>query len=173
MKGKSDKSQALGRRDFLTGAAAVAMVCGSSRAIADMPPKRFEMTVINPEVVSGGCGLCVIMRTPAGKTYLFDAANGNDRKSNGKDIIVPWLEKRGISRIDGLILSHYHSDHFGGLPGKLYNQVSQIGKERFRGGEQRQKGRKTGNGRGGKSEGRNAPMGAPRTKPTKASRSVV
>jgi competence protein ComEC len=122
MKGKKDmakevssKEQMLGRRDFLTGAAAVAMAGGAGRAQADMPPGRFEMTVINPEVVSGGAGLCVIMRTPAGKTYLFDAANGDDKKSNGKDIIIPWLEKRGISRIDGLILSHYHSDHFGGL----------------------------------------------------------
>lgn len=32
--------------------------------------------------------------------------------------------------------------------------MSQIGKARFRGGEQRQRRRKTGNGRGGKSEGR-------------------
>jgi len=120
-KEKSNKANSLGRRDFLTGAAAVAMAVGSRRALADMPSGRFEMTVINPEVVSGGCGLCVIMRTPAGKTYLFDAANGNSKKSNGKDIIIPWLEKRGITRIDGLILSHYHSDHFGGLPYLLDN----------------------------------------------------
>ena len=84
-------------------------------ASRDMPAGRFEMTVINPEVVDGGCGLCVIMRTPAGKTYLFDTACGHGAKSNGEDIIAPWLEKRGIGRIDGLILSHYHSDHFGGL----------------------------------------------------------
>ena len=119
--GEPRKGQALARRDFLTGITTVAMACGSSRAWAEMPPKRFEMTVINPEVVGGGAGLCVIMRTPAGKTYLFDAANGNSQKSNGKDIIVPWLEKRGITRIDGLILSHYHGDHFGGLPYLLDN----------------------------------------------------
>jgi len=112
----SNGSQAIGRREFLAGAAAVAAVSGSAGAAGDMPPGRFEMTAINPEVVSGGCGLCVIMRTPAGRTYFFDAANGDDKKSNGKDIIAPWLEKRGIRRIDGLILSHYHSDHFGGLP---------------------------------------------------------
>ena len=108
--------QMIGRREFLAAATA-ATVTGPVRAQADLPPGRFEMTVINPEVVSGGCGLCVIMRTPAGRTYLFDTANGMDRavKNHGKDIIIPWLEKRGIARIDGLILSHYHSDHFGGL----------------------------------------------------------
>ena len=114
-KNESNARQMFGRREFLAGAAAVAAAKGSVAASQDMPPGHFEMTVINPEVVSGGAGLCVIMRTPAGRTYLFDAANGNDKKSNGKDIIIPWLERRGISRIDGLILSHYHSDHFGGL----------------------------------------------------------
>ena len=110
-------NQKLGRRDFLAAATAATVTGGSMCVRADLPQGRFEMTVINPEVVSGGCGLCVIMRTPAGRTYLFDTANGMDRaaKNNGKDIIIPWLKKRGIGKIDGLILSHYHSDHFGGL----------------------------------------------------------
>ena len=74
---RSSKEQTLGRRDFLAGAAAVAVAGEAIVAQAEMPPGRFEMTVINPEVVSGGCGLCVIMRTPSGRTYMFDTANGN------------------------------------------------------------------------------------------------
>ena len=113
---RSANSPMFGRREFLAGAAALAASGGFAVETQSVPAGCFEMTVINPEVVSGGAGLCVIMRTPSGRTYLFDAANGNSKKSNGKDIIIPWLEKRGITRIDGLVLSHYHSDHFGGLP---------------------------------------------------------
>lgn len=113
---ENSNGQSLGRREFLGGAVAIVALSSQAKGVREVPLSRFEMTVVNPEVVSGGSGLCVIMRTPSGKTYLFDAANGNNEKSNGKDIIIPWLEKRGIKKIDGLILSHYHSDHFGGLP---------------------------------------------------------
>jgi hypothetical protein len=54
-------------------------------------------------------------------------------------------------------LTHFTCNSPFAAVGKLYNQVSQIGKARFRGGEQRQKGRKTGNGRGREKGGRHAP----------------
>ena len=83
------------------------------------PSGRFELTVLNPDCMWGGAGLAVVIRTPAGKTYLFDTGNGDYRgrraKNNGRDIIEPWLRAHGIAAIDGLILSHYHADHFGGL----------------------------------------------------------
>ena len=100
---KPNSIHALCRRDFLTGATAIAMAGGELPSVADMPSGRFEMTVINPEVVSGGAGLCVIMRTPAGKAYLFDAANGNSKKS-------PYMERKGTWKADAVVL-HCH-----GLP---------------------------------------------------------
>lgn len=104
------------RREFVAGAAAM----GAEASVAAVSSRgRFELTVLNPECNAGGAGLCVVLRTPAGKTYLFDTGNGPSPakidRNNGRDIIMPWLKARGIGKIDGLILSHYHADHFGGL----------------------------------------------------------
>lgn len=80
---------------------------------------RLSITVLNPDCMAGGAGLCVVIRTPKGKTYLFDTGNGcphTDKvKNNGKDIVAPWLKARGVNVIDGVIISHYHADHFGGF----------------------------------------------------------
>ena len=83
-------------------------------------PGAFELTVLAPRCFPrGGAGLCVVMRTPSGKTYLFDTANGdahgNHFGNSGRDLVVPWLEAHGVAAIDGLVISHYHGDHFGGF----------------------------------------------------------
>ncbi len=84
-----------------------------------------KMTAIEPVVVTGGAGLCLIFQTPEGKTFLYDTANGNDRienpefcagvANNGRDLIAPRLKACGIHEIDGLVISHGHSDHYGGF----------------------------------------------------------
>jgi competence protein ComEC len=42
-----------------------------------------------------------------GKEKSFDA---------GRDAIGPFLKQEGIQRIDGILISHPHNDHYGGLP---------------------------------------------------------
>ena len=88
-------------------------------------PKRsgrplLSMTVLNTDCMSGGVGQCCVFRTASGKTYLYDTGNGEPhrpelKKNNGKDIVIPWLKRHGIEKMDGLIISHYHADHFGGF----------------------------------------------------------
>lgn len=79
----------------------------------------FRLTVLNPECCAGGAGLCVVMQTPEGRTYLYDTANGEpsgvELRNNGREIVVPWLLAHGIKSIDGLVISHGHNDHVGGL----------------------------------------------------------
>lgn len=64
-----------------------------------------------------GWGQAIIIRTPLGKTYLYDTgSNYPDAGFDaGKDMIAPFLEENKIKEIDGILISHSHNDHFGGF----------------------------------------------------------
>jgi competence protein ComEC len=65
-----------------------------------------------------GHGTCILIRTPSGKTWLYDAGRlGNAQRSYQGIADVLWHER--ISKIDGLFLSHADSDHFNAIPGLL------------------------------------------------------
>ena len=48
------------------------------------------------------------------KTILIDTGNGRYPDA-GQTVIAPFLAYRGINHIDLLIITHYDSDHYGGL----------------------------------------------------------
>lgn len=62
-------------------------------------------------------GLSMLLQTPGGRYYLLDAGGGAD----GKNIVQPFLEANGIRRLHGLLISHPHGDHQGGVPIILEN----------------------------------------------------
>src|SRR5262249_37626656 len=63
--------------------------------------------------VEGGAATLIV--TPAGESILVDAGwpgfEGRDAKR-----IENAMKAAGIRRIDHLITTHYHADHFGGVP---------------------------------------------------------
>lgn len=66
-----------------------------------------------------GQGLAVAMQTP-NHSLVYDTGPAySDRLEAGSAILAPYLFKRGLSRLDALVLSHGHSDHAGGLEGLL------------------------------------------------------
>ena len=74
------------------------------------------------EPLSDGCRVTVldvgqgqsILLQSQGRTYLVDC--GGDREEDTADLIAGTLLSQGISRLDGIILTHYDSDHAGALP---------------------------------------------------------
>jgi len=75
--------------------------------------------------VDVGQGDCIFIRTPDEKNILIDAG-GRPAASpgvfdTGEDVVVPFLLKNGINRIDLMVMSHAHDDHIGGLMGVLKN----------------------------------------------------
>lgn len=86
---------------------------------ADVPARgRLALTFFEMQDV-GGCGLAIVIQTPGGRTWLYDTgvAGGKEKPFDaGRDVIGPFLELEGIQRIDGIVISHSHNDHYGGLP---------------------------------------------------------
>ena len=66
--------------------------------------------------VDVGQGDCTLICTPQGKNILIDG--GGSENSNydvGKNILFPYLLSRRITKLDYVFISHFDSDHVGGL----------------------------------------------------------
>ncbi len=62
-----------------------------------------------------GQGQAILMQLPGRANILFDA--GSLHKDNiGQRIVVPFLDYRGINKIDAIIISHDDVDHINGIP---------------------------------------------------------
>ncbi len=59
-------------------------------------------------------GDCSFIITPQNKTILIDGGN-NENYDYGKNVVVPFILKSGIGKVDYIIISHFDSDHVGGL----------------------------------------------------------
>lgn len=70
--------------------------------------------------LSVGQGDCAVCIAPGGRTVVVDAGprfEGSDYVYDaGESVLLPFLRWRGVHHVDVFILTHFHSDHFGGLP---------------------------------------------------------
>ena len=75
---------------------------------AELWTDQCRMTVLNV-----GQGQCILLQAD-GKTYVVDC--GGTYEEDAANLAAETLLSQGISRIDGLILTHYDEDHTGGVP---------------------------------------------------------
>ena len=64
-------------------------------------------------VLDVGQGQCIVLQSQ-GSTFVVDCGGG--RGEAAADTAAEFLLSQGITRIDGLILTHYDRDHAGGVP---------------------------------------------------------
>jgi competence protein ComEC len=76
-------------------------------AFADAHDKRLDIYWVDTE---GGAATLIV--TPAGESLLIDAGNPGDRDPPRVFKVAKEVAK--LDRIDHLVTTHYHKDHFGG-----------------------------------------------------------
>ena len=87
----------------------VAGVVVSLLVIRAWPSPDLQITCLD---VGQGDG--IVIQTPEGKNYLIDGGSSS-KTSTGRYQMLPFLKSRGISRIDGIFISHVDEDHISGV----------------------------------------------------------
>ncbi len=66
-----------------------------------------------------GVGDAIVVRLGHGKTLLIDAGEATPERDNGAEVVLPVLQRLGVSRLDAVVITHSHQDHVGGIPSVL------------------------------------------------------
>ncbi len=96
------------KKPLIFGGCAVLGLCAAV-ALSWIEPMTDECRVTAVDV---GQGQCILLQS-AGRNYLVDCGGDSDRKAADKAAHI--LLSQGISRLDGVILTHYDRDHAGGI----------------------------------------------------------
>lgn len=67
-------------------------------------------------MVDVGQGDCIVCETPSKKKIMIDGGgNENGEDTVGEKIVVPFLRSKAITKLDFIIISHFDTDHVGGV----------------------------------------------------------
>jgi competence protein ComEC len=98
----------IARLSFLAAAASWSLV------LARIPRDRDGALTVH--FLDVGQGDAAVVRTPHGHWILIDAGPRGAAGDAGRRVVVPFLRRAGVRRLDVVVASHGHADHVGGMP---------------------------------------------------------
>jgi competence protein ComEC len=86
-------------------------------ALNSLRPRRAELLMT---VLDVGQGEAIFLQTPGGRTLLIDGGSSSTERGDvGRSVIVPYLQSRGVQKLDVVAVTHADADHCNGLPSVL------------------------------------------------------
>ncbi|HEV8508946.1 MAG TPA: DNA internalization-related competence protein ComEC/Rec2 [Gemmatimonadales bacterium] len=81
--------------------------------------RRSVCSCLTVSFLDVGQGDAVALRSPAGRWLLIDGGPRGPQGDAGRKVVVPFLRSHGAMQLAGIVATHAHLDHFGGLPAVL------------------------------------------------------
>jgi len=85
-----------------------------------MWPWRGMSGQLQVHFIDVGQGDSILVRFPGGRTMLVDAGGRlgdlDEGRGVGEAVVVPYLHRLGMDKLDALVVTHAHGDHAGGVP---------------------------------------------------------
>jgi competence protein ComEC len=86
-----------------------------------LPSRDVAPTNLRIDFLDVGQGDAAVIEFPSGEKFLVDAGPKTFDHDAGEKVVAPFLRRRGILKIDAIVVTHPHSDHVGGVPYLIRN----------------------------------------------------
>ena len=107
-------------RLFLASTAILFFLMMTSSTFIHFPPAHENSTMVT--FIDIGQGSSTLLELPGNKNILVDGGGSSSQRFDpGEQIITPFLWHKGIRKLEAVIISHVHQDHYNGLESVIRN----------------------------------------------------